>query len=182
VHVALRRNEETGGYLPFRWTERYAQQVLAQYFDWFQNLVVPNVYEKHYGREADIFVLRKSGYLVEVEIKLTAADWQRDGTKKSVVTRGRSMPISRLYYAVPENLIDSPPAWFGETTGLLVLHSREGKGHVRLSCEERRPAALLTKDKARPEDVTQLLRAAYYRFWRARERCLKEHTGHRGKA
>jgi hypothetical protein len=52
---------------------------VAEHFNSRQNLIVPNV---HWGwmlqYEADMVILRQSGYAVEVEIKVSAADIKRD--------------------------------------------------------------------------------------------------------
>jgi len=77
---------------------------VAEHFNSRQNLIVPNV---HWGwmlqYEADMVILRQSGYAVEVEIKVSAADIKRDLRKHH---QHDSLRFRRRYFAVPEWLKD----------------------------------------------------------------------------
>jgi len=79
---------------------------VAKHFGWRQNVIVPNV---HWGLglhyEADLVVLRPSGWAIEIEIKISAADIRADLKK----LRQHNSPLFReLYFAVPECLTENP--------------------------------------------------------------------------
>lgn len=57
---------------------------VASHFNWRQNIIVPNVSWGLFGdgREIDLAIVRPSGWLVEVEIKITASDIKADLRKR----------------------------------------------------------------------------------------------------
>jgi hypothetical protein len=85
-----------------RVTSQDIEIAVADYFDYRRNLVVPNV---SWGLgllyEADMVVLRPSGFAVEVEIKVTASDIKADLKKKH---QHNSLLFRELWFAVPEHL------------------------------------------------------------------------------
>jgi hypothetical protein len=80
---------------------------VARHFDSRVNLIVPNV---HWGwdlrHEADMIVLRPSGYCDEVEIKTTRADIRADLKKR--YSHWESRRIARVWFAVPYQLAQCP--------------------------------------------------------------------------
>jgi hypothetical protein len=88
-----------------------------------QNLVVPNV---SWGmgtlHECDILYLSKKGYATEVEIKVSKADLLNDAKKKH---HHSHYLISRLFFAVPEELKDVALQNIPERAGLIVVGERE---------------------------------------------------------
>ena len=86
-------------------TTKGMELIVARYFKPRRNLICPNI---HWGmginHECDIFVLKKSGYAYEVEIKVSRGDLKKDLKKK----RGhKSNKIKKLYFAIPEELLRS---------------------------------------------------------------------------
>ncbi len=63
-----------------------------------RNLVIPNVSWGYLNHEADLLVLTKAGYLTEVEIKRSWADFVADFEKRH---GHKDKKLSHLYYAVP---------------------------------------------------------------------------------
>lgn len=76
---------------------------LAQYFNFRNNVIVPKVSWGLLTHEADLLILNKSGYLTEVEIKRSWADFLADFRKKHTHDDRK---ISWYYYAVPESIAD----------------------------------------------------------------------------
>lgn len=80
---------------------------VAFYFARAQALSVPNVSWGMGLHECDVLVLTKSGYLYEVEIKVSMSDLIRDGHKDHGHVPGKRSPgIIELYYAMPVALFD----------------------------------------------------------------------------
>jgi hypothetical protein len=100
---------------------------IAFYYKYIKALefMVPNVYLKDY--ELDIFCLRPSGYVEEIEIKLTASDFKADFNKtvrlksgditpsgwnrikpanKHEALQEGLLPTNRFSFLVPEELVD----------------------------------------------------------------------------
>lgn len=84
---------------------------VARHFHWQQNIIIPNVgFVLGLYYEADLVVLRPSGYAVEVEIKVSSSDLRRDTNKEKwrTLTEFPSPLFRTMYFAVPENLRDHP--------------------------------------------------------------------------
>jgi hypothetical protein len=75
---------------------------VAKFFNYRQNLIIPNL---SYGaglHECDLVVLMRSGYAYEVEIKVSATDIKADLKKD----HGHESDLIRLFYfAIPEELL-----------------------------------------------------------------------------
>jgi hypothetical protein len=78
--------------------------ILIKYFNPRVNIIVPNV---SWGianlHECDLLILSKSNYATEIEIKTSRQDLLADKNKKHGHFHNH---IARLFFAVPENLVD----------------------------------------------------------------------------
>jgi len=54
---------------------------VAKYFNFRKNLIVPNVSWGFNIHECDLLIVRKSGYAIEVEIKISKSDFKADFKK-----------------------------------------------------------------------------------------------------
>lgn len=78
---------------------------LGQYFGGFRSqIVVPNVSWGLLNHECDLVICSKSGYLTEVEIKRSYADFLADFNKKH--HHDDDERIKAFYYAVPVDIAD----------------------------------------------------------------------------
>ena len=85
-------------------TAREVEIGVADKFNYRQNVIVPNVsWGIGLRYEADLVVLRPSGYAVEVEIKVNASDIKADLKKRH---QHDSKLFRELWFAVPEELAD----------------------------------------------------------------------------
>lgn len=89
-----------------KWRADEIELAITDIYDIRQNLIVPNV-SWGFGirHEADLLIVRKSGYCIEIEIKVTIADLRADFKKKHLHLDRRNR-IKELYYALPADLID----------------------------------------------------------------------------
>jgi len=75
---------------------------VARYFNTRINMIVPNVF---WGldlmHECDLFILTKTGYAYEVEIKTSISDLKADLKKRH---GHKSKALRRLYFALPEKI------------------------------------------------------------------------------
>lgn len=95
--------------------------VVAKYLNPRQNIIVPNVWwGLGINHECDLFVLTKTGYAYEIEIKVSKSDIMADLKKRF---GHKSNKIRKLYFAIPEKLqpsIDLIP----ERAGILVVNQK----------------------------------------------------------
>jgi len=99
-------------------TSNEVEILVANHFGYRQNVIVPNVWWGIYGLkyEADIVVLRQSGFAIEVEIKVTKADIGADLKKRHWHD---SNYFRQLYFALPLELADDPR--INERAGVLAV-------------------------------------------------------------
>lgn len=82
---------------------------LSNYFKPRVNMLIPNVSWGFGIHECDVLMITKSGYLNEIEIKISASDLKKDADKPH---KHQSKRIKNLYFAIPyylEPLIEYIP-------------------------------------------------------------------------
>lgn len=88
------------------------------------NTIVPNVswglYLKH---ECDMLVLDKQNRFTEIEIKISKSDLKADFSKKH---GHKSKIISRLVYAIPENLLETALELLPNDSGIIIVKYYNG--------------------------------------------------------
>lgn len=121
------------------------------------------------GGRADLLVVTKAGYATEVEIKISKKDWRADDKKPKFMAQRPH--ISRLFYAVPEQLMKgldirdaaSLPRWIRPHVGILVVRDG-GLGYD--SVRELRAARRFRCRPLTEQHQAQIATSFYYRFWR----------------
>jgi hypothetical protein len=139
-----------------------AKRGSSPFFARRQLAVVPNVSWAMLPWEADLLVLSPSGYLTEVEIKVSLSDWKADFSKKKFGVHqdwAQAAMIKQFYYAAPKALAVrygelALPTWAGvvsvDDSGVSVLKPAETRpGHRKLTEKEQ----------------TRLLRLAAIKAW-----------------
>lgn len=97
------------------------EEAVARHFGIRQNIIVPNVSWGFYIHECDLLIIRKSGCLLEVEIKITKADLKKDLKKEHQHIDGR---IKELWFAIPEYLEDSIE-YIPKHAGIITVYDNE---------------------------------------------------------
>jgi hypothetical protein len=88
---------------PLALTTRDIEIAVARHFNYRANLIVPNVWWGWRLRhEADLLVVRPSGYCDEVEIKVSLSDIKADLKKRW--SHWDDNRVLRVWFAVPEHL------------------------------------------------------------------------------
>lgn len=131
--------------------------------------------------EADLFVISKSRFATEVEIKLTIADWRADAKK---FKHQSHKYVKYFYYAVPEELITKSPDDIDPRYGLIsVRHGDDGDLHAWFI----KKAMAIPADKIPKNMIARAFLSAYYKSFeinglnrylrkRVRELLEKEHV------
>ena len=138
-----------------------------------QNLMIPNVSHGFlpYG-EADILKVERTGYLTEIEIKVTVGDLRKEWKKKrwshDFWIEGFRKIIRRYFVAVPEELYGHAsvviPPWVG--AGILTVCD-----HPRSYALQRVPARPnKMAQKITDKDLALLGRLGTLRYWDMRRK------------
>lgn len=151
-----------------RITAQDIEIAVAKHFDYRRNLIVPNVYwGLGLNYEADLVVLRRSNWALEVEIKVTASDIKADSKKKF---NHDSDLFRQLYFAVPVGLIEN--AGIPERAGIISVEQTKW-GDLRckvVRISESNPGAR----KWTPETRQKLYELAAMRTWTLKQHLSKQ--------
>jgi len=127
---------------------------VAKYFDPRKNIIVPNISWGLGLHECDLLIIRpKTGYALEVEIKISKSDLKADAKKKHTHS---STKIREFYYAIPINLLDSCLEYIPEHAGILTCERNMYDGIV---VSQFRSPKINTK--ARKLDEKEILKASH---------------------
>ena len=131
---------------------------VVNYFNPRMNIIVPNIW---WGiglkYEADLVVLRPSGFAIEIEIKTTASDIIAD-TKKS--HRHDSDWFKELWFAIPENL--SQNLHIPERAGILLIKNHKNGYYAKAM----RPPRINKMAKKWPSEKREkLMQLGIMRIW-----------------
>jgi len=144
---------------------------IAKYFGIRKHIIIPNLSWGFDGmHECDLFLIRKSGYAFEVEIKRTKSDLLAD-FKKYHNHVDRKNRIVQLYYAIPQELLESCEQHIPEQFGILVVERYESLGKFYDSTRMYREAK--RKSGARKLTQKEQLKAArlgVMRVWSLKEK------------
>ena len=96
---------------------------IAAFFGYRECIIVPNISWGINLHECDLLVIRKSGYGIEVEIKISKSDLIADA-KKGHNHFDRLNRLSELYFAIPDYMKDCIE-YIPERAGIIVLNKHE---------------------------------------------------------
>lgn len=82
--------------------------------------IVPNVSWGLLSHECDLLVVRKSGYAIEVEIKVSRSDLKKDEQKRHGHIEWQNR-IKELYFAVPDKLLGSALEFVPINAGIITV-------------------------------------------------------------
>jgi hypothetical protein len=108
---------------------REIELAVANWLNYRQNIIVPNVSWGLLDHEADLFSVNVTGYATEIEIKVSASDLKKDASKPH---GHRSNLIKYLYFAIPESLLKYSE-FIPERAGILVCNYNSDKSRVYVS-------------------------------------------------
>lgn len=136
--------------------------VLASWFDYRKNLIVPNVYWR-WTHELDLMIVSERGYVTEVEIKISRADLRRDLKK----WHGHFNPqIKYLYFAVPAALEAAALELVPEDAGILLVYTEDERPYLRQQVKRRRqPKARKTASPVTDHERYRIARLGALRIW-----------------
>jgi hypothetical protein len=119
---------------------------VARKFGIRENIIVPNISWGFNCHECDLFIIKKSGFAVEIEIKRSINDLKADFKKKHNHKDNR---IKELYYCVPEDIYDKCVNLIPINAGIIVVN-KDGNGfwaNIKRKAETRLNSRKLTADE-----------------------------------
>ena len=140
---------------------------IAKYFDIRKNIVIPNISFGFNIHECDLFIIKPSGYVVEVEIKRSISDLKADFKKKH---KHEDERIKELFFAVPDELYEKCKDLIPEDAGILVFYEFENKCYVRL----KRAAKKTSGRKLTDMEKMKVMRLGCLRIWSLKEKIIKK--------
>jgi hypothetical protein len=133
---------------------------VARFFNHRINIIVPNVFwglGLYY--EADLLIVTPSGYVHEIEIKVSAADIKAEKNKSSKAHTSKK--IHRFSFAVPDYLVDCE--YLPTDCGLIAVDKD-------LWCRTIRPPRLNKAARKLTEvEIKKLLHLGCMRIWSLKE-------------
>ena len=158
-----------------KWVASDIELAVADHFGWRQNIIVPNVSYGLMNHEADMVVMKPSGWCDEVEIKISASDIKADLGKNDGKGHRRDKRMRRLWFAVPEHLAADPniPAFAG-----VLSCSRNSYGAVRVLAVKAPEVNRGARKLSEAEQIT-LGRLGCMLIWALKTHCRQRLQGHR---
>lgn len=155
-----------------KYTASRMELAISDYFGVRQNVVVPNVSWGLPGlnHEADLLVLRDSGWAEEIEIKVSASDIVKDKSKHNGMGHVSSCLIHKLWFAVPMHLsshIDIP-----DRAGILGVVYDMIRGKDVVVCV-RGPKITPGSRKLKQVEILKVLRLSNMRVWSLKRKLYK---------
>lgn len=97
----------------------YMECAIAELIGWRTHTIVPNVsWGLGLNHECDMLVLDTDGRFTEIEIKITISDLKAESKKKH---NHSSKIITRLIYAVPEEILETAKSLINEKYGIISV-------------------------------------------------------------
>ena len=149
---------------------------VAAYFGYRQNIVVPNISWGVNLHECDLLIIRKSGYGIEVEIKVSKSDLKADA-KKGHNHNDRMDRLSELYFAIPDYMEDCIE-YIPERAGILLLHKDEWGLNIQ---RKREPQKNRNKNKFSNEEILKIAHLGCMRIWNLKRILNTYHTKEKKK-
>lgn len=152
---------------------------ISDYFGYRQNIIVPNISWGFMNHEADIFVVQRNGYVLEIEIKRSKSDLLADHKKKHK-HQDEHNRISELYYALPEKLYDSCKDLIPKSAGILTCDkwlpdwSNKWSYNVRTM---RKPIKNSLARKLTDKERLKIAHLGTMRIWSLKKKIIKLQDG-----
>lgn len=145
------------------------ETAIANKFNFRQNLIVPNLHWSLFRYELDMLIIRKSGFGIEVEIKVSKADLKKDATKRNCHNDKR---IRELYFAVPEHLYEACLEFCPVDAGIILVGYEDyWQGGKRLSTFLKRPAIVRKEAvKFTDKEINYIARLGCMRVWKLKQK------------
>lgn len=144
---------------------------ISHLFDYRRNIIVPNLSWGFSMHECDLFIVRESGYAIEVEIKRSKSDLLKD-FKKGHNHEDRLNRICEFYYAIPTELYDSCKDMIPETSGIILCENvlKWDKKIKHTAKIIKKPKRIKNARKLTSDEILKVARLGALRIWSLKEK------------
>jgi hypothetical protein len=145
---------------------------LSNFFDYRKSIIVPNISWGFDIHECDLFIIKSSGYAIEIEIKRSLQDLKNDANKKHDHSDNR---IREFYFAIPIELYDSCKDLIPKHAGIITIGKTE-YGKIYRANIERSATINKTSRKLTLEEQLKVARLGTLRIWNLKKKlvCLQK--------
>ena len=151
---------------------------IANHFNIQKHIVIPNISWGFHIHECDLLLIKKSGYVIEVEIKRSVNDLKNDFKKKHDHSDNR---IKEFYYAIPDYLYDKCIGLIPEHAGIIICKRYPETKYKNKTVNERIEAFIkrqcknnINARKLTIEEIAKLTRLGCMRIWKLKMKLIKE--------
>ncbi len=147
---------------------------IAKLFGIRQNIIVPNISWGFRMHECDLFIVKKSGIAVEVEIKRSKSDLLAD-FKKRHHHNDKQNRITELYYALPEELYEKCKEFIPEDAGIIMCYryTNYRKETYIYATIKRKAKRIKGARKLNEEEQLRVARLGTMRIWSLKQKIIK---------
>ena len=148
---------------------------IAKMFGIRQHIIVPNLSWGLTGmHECDLFLIKKSGVAVEIEIKRSKSDFLAD-FKKGHDHVDRYHRITEFYYAFPLDLYEKCKEQIPEHAGVITCerwidYKKDDRVSARIA---KQPKRIKGARKLTEEEQLKVARLGTMRIWTLKEKIIK---------
>lgn len=148
------------------------ETAIATYFGIRENIIVPNVSWGVNLHECDLLIIRKSGYGIEIEIKISKSDLKADFKKRHNHVDYFNR-LREFYFAIPEYLEDCLPL-IPEHAGVISVSKNIISGTLYTQCRTIRKCKINTKaDKFCDNEILKIAHLGTMRLWSSRRKYIE---------
>jgi len=152
------------------------EEAISRLFGIRTHIIVPNISWGLPGmHECDVFIVKKTGYAVEVEIKRSKADLLADFKKSHNHDDER---IREFYYALPEKLLETCTELIPEHAGIISCNRSpwSNRNDVYASIK-RNPKIRKGSRKLTDEEQFKVAKLGVMRIWSLKKKLIKLQNG-----
>jgi len=147
------------------------EEAIARKFGVRTNIIVPNISWGLRGmHECDLFIIKDSGYCVEIEIKRSKSDLLADFKKGHHHQDSR---IKEFYYALPISLLKSCESLIPKHAGIITCDRSEYGKKIVFASFYRSPTAKRDAVKLSHAEQFKVARLGTMRIWSLKNKIIK---------
>jgi len=137
-----------------------------------QHIIVPNLSWGFLSHEADLFIIKRSGFGVEVEIKRSLQDMKADKNKghNHIDKQNR---INEFYYAFPIELLEKCKPFVPEGAGIIICHKSHDNSYQTYAKFNRDAIKIKNSRKLTIEEQLTVARLGCLRITSLKEKIVR---------
>lgn len=142
---------------------------ISNLFDVRKNIIVPNISWGIDIHECDLFIVRNTGYCIEVEIKRSKQDLKKD-FEKVHAHKDKHNRIKEFYFALPDYLYESCKELIGDNGLILVSKWKSNKKTYIKAKIHTKSKSDNSARKLTDIEILKVLKLGIMRVWKLKEK------------